>query len=69
MKEALEIHGLDALLVAGRRLLELDPEAFAKVLAAARALVSVHERPDEPDEIFASRIQQIRPRGGGRMVD
>jgi len=62
MKEALEIHGLDALLVAGRRLLEIDPDSFAKVLAAARALVAIHERPDEPDEIFASRLAQIRPK-------
>jgi hypothetical protein len=63
MKEALGIDGLDALLAAGRRLLELDSDAFAKVLAAARALVSVYERPEETDEIFASRISQIRPRG------
>lgn len=68
MKEALEIHGLDALLVAGRRLLELDPDAFAKVLAAARAFVAVHERPDEAEEIFASRIRQIHHRGP-RVLD
>lgn len=61
MKESLEVHGLDALLAAGRRLLELDPDSFAKVLAAARALVSVYERPEELDEIFASRIAQIQP--------
>lgn len=63
MKEALEIHGLDALIAAGKRLLELDPEAFGKVLAAARAFVSIYERPNEADEIFASRIKQIQPRG------
>lgn len=60
--------GLDALLVAGRKLLELDPEAFARVLAAARALVSVHERQDESDTVFASRIAQISPRGP-RLMD
>jgi hypothetical protein len=63
VKEALEVHGLDALLVAGRKLLEINPEAFAKVLAAARAFVSIYERPDEPEEIFASRIKEIGPRG------
>lgn len=68
MKETLEIHGLDALLVAGRRLLELDADSFAKVLAAARALVAVYERPDEPDEIFASRLAQIQP-GRTRSFD
>lgn len=62
MKEALEVQGLDALLVAARRLQEIDPDSFAKVLAAARAFVAAHERPDEPDEIFASRLAQIAPR-------
>lgn len=68
MKEALEIHGLDALLVAGRRLQEINPDAFAKVLAAARAFVAIYERPDEDDAIFASRISQINPRGP-RLLD
>lgn len=62
MKEDLEVDGLDALLAAGRRLLELDPDSFSKVLAAARALVSVYERPGEEDEIFVSRLAQIQPR-------
>lgn len=63
MKEALEIHGLDALLAAGRRLQEINPDAFAKVLAAARAFVAIYERPDETDQVFASRLQQIYPKG------
>jgi hypothetical protein len=63
MKEALEVQGLDALLVAGRRLLEEKPEAFAKVLAVARAFIAVLDRPNEPIEIFLSRLQQIRTRG------
>jgi len=63
MKETLEVDGLDALLAAGRRLLEIKPEAFAKVLAAARAFVAIYDRPEEPDEVFASRLQQIAPRG------
>lgn len=63
MKEGIEVHGLDALLAAGRKLLELDPEAFAKVLAAARAFVALHEKSDEDADVFASRLAQIRPRG------
>lgn len=63
MKEALEVEAVDALLEAGRRLREVDPAAFAKVLAAVRALVAVHDRPGEPAEVFASRIEQICPRG------
>ena len=59
MKEALEVSAIDALLLAGRRLLELNPSAFGKVLAAARAFVAIYERPDEEDAIFASRIRQI----------
>lgn len=68
MKEALEIHGLDALLAAGRRLQEVNPDAFAKVLAAARAFVAIYERPDEPEQVFASRLRQISPRGP-RVLD
>ncbi len=68
MKEALEVQGLDALLAAGRRLQEVNPDAFAKVLAAARAFVAIYERPDEPDEIFASRLMQICPKGP-RVLD
>lgn len=56
------VDGLDALLAAARRLLELDPDAFAKVLAAAQAFVAIYDRPDEPEQIFACRIAQIRPR-------
>jgi len=63
MKEGLEVHGLDALLAAGRRLLEVDPDAFRELLAAARAFVAIHDRPEEPDEIFASRLMQIHHRG------
>ena len=63
MKEALEVTAIEALLLAGRRLLEIDPDAFSKLLAAARALVAVHERPDEEEAIFASRLRQISMRG------
>jgi hypothetical protein len=68
MKEALEVQGLDALLAAGRRLQEVNPDAFAKVLAAARAFVAIYERPDEPEEVFVSRLQQINPKGP-RVLD
>jgi hypothetical protein len=59
MKEQLDVEGLDALLVAGRRLKELDVERFNRVLALCRAYVSVYERPEESDELFASRYAQI----------
>lgn len=59
MKEPVEIEGLDALLAAGRRLLELDPERFQRVLALARTYVSIYERPEESEDVFASRLQQI----------
>lgn len=67
MKEALEVQAIDALLLAGRRLLEVDPSSFGKVLAAVRALVAIHDRPDEPDEIFASRVRQIYPNDDGML--
>lgn len=63
MKEALGVDGLDALLIAGRELLDLSPSAFAQVLAAARAFVVAYARPDESDAVFASRLAQIDPRG------
>ena len=63
MVEGLSVDGLDALLAAGRRLLELDPDSFARLLAAARAYVAAYERPNEPDEIWASRLSQIDPKG------
>lgn len=50
--------GLDALLAAGRRLRELDPERFERVLALCRAYVAIYDRPEEPDEVFLSRLKQ-----------
>lgn len=50
--------GLDALLAAGRRLRELDPERFERVLSICRAYVAIYERPDESEEVFLSRLQQ-----------
>lgn len=61
MKEPIEVDGLDALLAAGRRLRELDPERFEKVLALARAYVAIFDRPDEEEEVFLSRVKQASP--------
>ena len=58
-KEGLEVDGLDALLASARRLRELDLGRFQRVLALCRAYVAVYERPDEADEVFASRVLQI----------
>ena len=63
MKEGLGVDGLDALLLAGRRLLELDPERFARILALCRTYVAVYDRDDESEEIFASRLAELSPRG------
>lgn len=65
MKERVEVDGLDALLAAGRRLRELDPERFDKVLAICRAYVAVYDRPLESDEVFMSRVAQAI--GGERL--
>jgi hypothetical protein len=61
MKEALEVDGLDALLAAGRRLRDLDPERFERVLSICRAYVAVYDRPEESDEVFLSRLKQASP--------
>lgn len=53
--------GLDALLAAGRRLRELDPARFERVLAICRGYVAIYERPEEPEEIFSSRLRQASP--------
>lgn len=62
MKEHLGVDGLDALLVAARRLMDLDVDRFQRVLALCRAYVAVYDRPEEADEIFASRMAQISSR-------
>lgn len=53
------MEGLDALLAAGRRLLELDRERFAIVLKLCRTYVAAFDRADEDDEIFASRLAEL----------
>lgn len=63
MKDPLDVDGLDALLVAGRRLRDLDPERFARVLKICRTYVAIYDRPNEPEEIFASRLAELCPRG------
>ncbi len=56
--------GLDALLAAGRRLLELDPKRFQRLLALCRTYVAIYERPDESEDVFMSRLAQmsLRPK-------
>lgn len=68
MKEGLEVEGLDALLAAGRRLLELDPSRFHRILAAMRACVAAYDRPDETDDVFASRMREIYSKGNGGLL-
>jgi hypothetical protein len=47
--------GLEALLSAAARLLELDPGRFMRVLALCRAYLAVYEQPDEGlPELLAS---------------
>jgi hypothetical protein len=59
MKEKLDVDGLDALLISARRLRDLDIARFQRVLALCRAYVAVYDRPEESDEVFASRIAQL----------
>ena len=62
MKEGLEVDGLDALLVAARRLREVDQDAFHRILALCRTFVAAYDRPDESDDVFASRLMEIGSR-------
>lgn len=50
--------GVDALIVAARRLRELDPQRFDKLLTLCRTYVAIYERPEEHEEVFLSRIAQ-----------
>ena len=59
----MEVDGLDALIAAARRLRELDRESFRRVLALCRAFVAAYDRRDESDDVFASRLTEIAPRG------
>lgn len=57
------VDGLEAWGEAGRRLREVEPEEFSRLLALARAFVSIHDREIEDDAVFASRMAQIRQDG------
>lgn len=46
---------------AGRRLREVEPERFGRLLALARAYVSLHDRELEDVEVYQSRLAQISP--------
>lgn len=63
--ESVGVDGMEALTKAARRLRELSPERFRVVLNLCRAYVAAFDRPDEDEEIFSSRIAELR-RGGGR---
>jgi hypothetical protein len=60
-KELIEVDGLDALLAAGRRLRDVDPDRFQRLLSLARAYVAIHDRPTEPEDVFLSRLMQVLP--------
>lgn len=57
-KECIEVDGLDALLAAGRRLREVDPERFQRILSLCRTYVAIYDRPDESEQVFLSRVHQ-----------
>lgn len=50
---------LQAFTDAGRRLREVDPDAFRRMLAACRALVALHDRELEDDALWSSRMMEI----------
>jgi hypothetical protein len=52
---------MDAFSEAGRRLREVEPQRFQRILALCRAYVAVYEREHESVEVFASRCMQIAP--------
>jgi hypothetical protein len=41
---------------------DLDTERFQRVLALCRTYVAIYDRPEETDDVFASRLTQISPR-------
>lgn len=55
------VDGEEAWLEAGRRLRDVEPEEFARLLALARAFVSIHDRQLERAEIFQSRLAEMMP--------
>lgn len=65
--EGLQVEALEALVEAGRRLRDLDPGLFNRILAVARAAVAAYERPDESGEVWAARIAQGYGKGGGLL--
>lgn len=58
--------GLDALAEAARRLLDVDPERFARVLALAQAYVSVYDGPSEGAAEMMARCVAISPPPTGK---
>lgn len=62
-REAKAVDGLAAWTDAGDRLRQVEPDEFSRMLALARAFVSIHDRRLEDVEIFQSRVAQIVVRG------
>lgn len=55
-----KVDGLDALIEAAERLIEVSPERFVVVLKLCRTYVAAFDRPDESPEIFESRLAELR---------
>lgn len=53
------VEDLGALTEAGRRLREVDPDKFRRVLALMQAFVALHEPVLESEEAFAARCVEI----------
>jgi hypothetical protein len=61
-REPLLVDGLDAFTEAGRRLRDVDPDKFRRVLALALAFVALHEPQLESEEMFLARCADIEGR-------
>jgi hypothetical protein len=57
--EGLVVDDLGAFIEAGSRLRDVDPEKFRRLLALARAMVSLHDREVESADVYASRRAEI----------
>lgn len=62
VQEAKVVEGADAWDRQGKRLREVDPERYGRILALVRAFVALHDRDLESEELFASRCAEISPR-------
>lgn len=53
------LEGIDELLAAGRRLQDLDPDRFMRLLSLARAYLAIYDHPLEALEVAVARLQRI----------